>query len=547
MKRLITLPLLLLAVAVFFVIGCKGEEEGSTTPRTIDYNTWTVEQVGGVDFFETTSAIRITFKRPIEMTEKGENLNNFIDVSGAAERGGPVRKDGDTWLIPIEVDGPGTATVIVSENIREIETGTKPVVVYMENEFAPITWTVKANGDVENSTNQFIFSFAGDIEDPFFLTAGMIIISPDDSVDIKQRGNALVTGVFTLPNYVFDVSVNTSQGGWILIELDMDGVDTYPQRLRIIRGTNDNFKPPTGSNPPGEPALEEVEDDGEKTGFNWTVLTITDPHEDYGYGRIVGADLAKVRAAYKKDNEYYNSQKPSDPTIKMGYGSFLRVYVDISTVLPSETGHAMLAVGNQNLPWDGVEDGKAMQNYTLQPIEGTPVGPGVVTMDVPLRFIIPDYVPDSDNYLFVNAWSGCYVHAVVLYEIITPLKLVRPAKWKRDITITGTSKRIGGAGAYFTYHDQKAMETAPQGAWIEFYAKGSGAGTWGSTGYNWTVGRAGCINLTSSSFINDPEWGRYNRILVDTINQASSIGTLDRNTLNPYAGSAFDKAWLCWE
>jgi len=540
MKRLMTLQLLLIAVVVFFIMGC-AEDDGN---KKINWNTWTLEQVGGEDFMETTTAIKITFKRSVQMNEKGENLNNFIDVMGAAYRDGVITKDGNGWLIPIEVEGPGTATVIISDNNREIEFASKPVVVYMHNEFAPITWTAVPNGDKENSTNQLMFTFTGDIQDPFFLTAGMIIIEPDETVEnIKQRGNALVTGVLTLPGYIFDVSVNTSSGGWVLVTLDMDGVDTYPQRLRIIRGTNDEFKPPKGS---GD-SQEEVEDNGDKVAFNWTVLKITNPHEDYGYGRITGTDLQKIRDAYKKDNEFYNSQKPSDPTIKMGYGSFIRIYVDISSVIPAETGHAMLAVGNLDLPWDGVEDGKAMQNYTLQPIEGTPVGPGIVTMDVPLRFIFPEYCKPAENYLLINAWSGCIVHAVVLYQIETPLKLIRPAKWQRDITITGTASRIGGAGAYFTYYDQKAMEEAPQDAWMEFYVKGSGAGTWGSTGYNWTVGRAGCVNLTSSTLINDSEWGRYNKILLSTIEAASAIGSLDRNTLNPYAGSAFDKVWLCWE
>jgi hypothetical protein len=187
-----------------------------------------------------------------------------------------------------------------------------------------------------------------------------------------------------------------------------------------------------------------------------------------------------------------------------------------------------------------------MQNYTLQPIEGVPVGPGIVTMDVPLRFIIPDYCPASDNYLYVNAWTGVYIHAVVLYEIVTPVKLIRPAKWKRDITMTGTADRVGGAGAFFTYYDEEAINAAPEGAWIEFYVKGSGAGNWGSTGYHWTVGRNGCIALPNSGLQTDPEWGKYNRVMMTAIKTSKNEGNLDRNTLNPYAGSAFQKVWLCW-
>jgi hypothetical protein len=194
-----------------------------------------------------------------------------------------------------------------------------------------------------------------------------------------------------------------------------------------------------------------------------------------------------------------------------------------------------------------IEGDTAMQNYTIQPIEGVPVGPGIVTMDVPLRLIFPEYVPETDDYLFVNSWSDVFIHAVVLYEIVTPVKLIRPAKWKRDIALTGTTDRIGGAGAFFTYYDEEACNAAPAGAWLEFYPKGSAAGNWGSTGYNWTVNRSGCIALPNGSLQTDAEWGRYNRVTMAAIKTSKDEGNLDRNTMNPYAGSAFDKVWLCWE
>ena len=525
-------------------------DEGDNKPNAavkIDYNTWTVEQIGGVDFVETSSAIKITFKRPIELTEKGQNLNNIIDVMGAAYRDGMVRKDGDSWLIPIDVDGPGTATVTIAENNREIEVVSKPVVVYMENEFAPITWTVKANGDVENSTNQLIFTFIGDIQEPFFLTSGMIRISPDGSVvDNKQRGNSLVTSALRVPGegYVFEVTVNTSNTGWVLIQLDMDGVDSFEQRVWVILGTNDIFKPPTGKGT--EPVRESVEFSDDQYDFNWEVLKIDlDPSNDFGNGRITGADLKKIRDAWSRDHNYFNSEKASNPDVKSGYGSFLRVYADVSSIIPSETKWAKIAFGNQENTQRQYEG--QYHNFAFKSLQGVPVGPGIVTVDGSLRHII-DFLPDSDNYLAINSWDGVIVHAVVLYEIVTPLKIERPARWKKDIAIMCASGKMGGDGAYFHYYDQLDTDNAPEGAWIEFYFKGSGAGTWGSTGWNWTVGRPGCINLTSGDTRNDPVYGRYNLITMTVMNEQRKNGIQDdRNRINPYAGSAFKYVWLCWE
>ena len=546
MNKRMALPLVLLAVAGLLITGCGdtgggGEGKVPTGPA----GAWTLEQVGGVDFTATSTSIKITFNKALELTEKGENLNNLIDVIGAAERDGVLRKQGDgkSWLIPIAVTGAGAATVIINENSRELEVASKPVVIFKKFEFAPVTWTVTCNGDEENSTNQLVFTFTGDIIGQFYLTSGMIKITPDPDVEMKQRGNALVTGAGKVPgdDYVFEVAVNTSTTGWVLITIDMDGVDTFPRRLRLILGSNDMFKPPEGS---GESA-EEAENGGTNMPFTWTVLTIDEPGEEFGSGNIVGDDLQKIRAAWYRDTHFFDGE--TDPTTKGGYGSFLRIYADVSAVIPEEAGHAKLAVGNLKLNLNLIESNLAMQNYTLQPIEGVPVGPGIVTMDVPLRFIIPDYCPASDNYLFVNAWTGVYIHAVVLYEIVTPVKLTRPARWKRDITMTGTADRVGGAGAFFTYYDEEAINAAPDGAWLEFYVKGSGAGNWGSTGYHWTVGRTGCIALPNSGLQTDSEWGRYNKVMMTAIKTSKNEGNLDRNTMNPYAGSAFQKIWLCWE
>jgi len=540
MNRRTALPLVLLAVAGLFITGC-GNADPDNTVKAI---TWTLEQVGGKDFEANSTAIKITFSKAVELTDQGDNLNNLIDVIGAASRDGVVSKQGNgkSWLIPIEVNGAGTATVIFDENKRGIVSASKPVVVYKEYEFAPITWTVSCNGDLQNSTNKLVFTFSGDIEEPFFLTSGMIIITPDPDVELKQRGNALVIGAARLgTTYVFEIDVNTSTTGWVQVTIDMDGVDTFPQRLQVILGSNDMFKPPEGS---GD-ATEAVENSGDNVPFTWTVLAIDVLDEESGGGNIVGADLQKIRTAWNRDYHAFDNEMAADPTIKAGYGSFLRIYADVSEVIPAETGDAKLAVGN-GLPQQG--SGRVpMANYTLQPMQGVPVGPGIVTMDVPLRFVIPDFLPATDDFLFIDAWSGVYIHAVVLYEIASPVKLIRPAKWKKDIAMTGTTDRIGGAGAFFTNYDEEVSWAAPDGAWIEFYVKGSGAGTWGSTGYNWTVGRAGCINLTNGNLITDAEWGRYNKILMADIKASKDTGNLERNTLNPYAGSAFEKVWLCWD
>jgi len=544
MKKWIALSLVLL---LCFIVGCKEDPKGPNGPEDEDPGMpWTLEQVGGEDFLTTTTAIKITFEEDLNILDKGDNLNNIIEVMGAGVRSDRLSKpEGANYiLIPIDVIGAGTATVIVNENNRGIQVTSKPVVVFKEWEFAPITWTVVANGDPVFSTNKLTFTFTGDIQGEFYLTTGMIRIDPDPDVEMKQRGNGMVTSAIKLPGdgHVFEIGINTSNGGWILITLDMDGVDPFPQRLSIILGSNDTFKRPTGS---GE-SSEEVENGGENVAFKWTVVTVVEPDEESGAGNIVGADLAKIRAAYNKDWNFYNSEKAGNPNIKGGYGSFLRIYADISGIFPEEVGHAMLAVGNQRMNLGLIEDSLAMQNYTIQPLEGKPVGPGIVTMDVPLRFIIPDYCGPSDNYLFVNAWSTVYIIDVVLYEIDTPIKLERPDRWKRDIAMTGSTDRIGGAGAYFTYYDEEEMNNAPAGAWIEFYVKGSGAGNWGSTGYNWTVGRGGNIALPNNQIQTDPVWGRYNRVDVSTIKASKDTGNLDRNTLNPYAGSAFEKVWLCW-
>jgi hypothetical protein len=546
-------PLVVLIVAALLAMGCSGsggdDDPGEGSAPAVTANTWTLQQVGGSDFTATSSPIRITFAKAVEATEKGENLNNLIDVMGAAVRGGVLKKDGASWLIPIDVIGAGAATVIVKENIRGIEVASKTVIVFKLDEFAPVTWTVTANGDVQNSTNKLIFTFTGDIVGQFYLTSGMIIITPDpDVADIRERGNALVTGAARLPgdDYRFEVNVNTSNMGWVLVTVDMEGVDTFAQRLWIILGEKDMFKPPEGS---GDAEVEPPKGIGEKVPFKWTVLDMDysgERADEYlGVGSVVGEDLQKVRDAWGRDTHFYDSDP--DPNVRGGYGSFLRIYADISTIIPNETGHAKLAIGNLNLNLTGIEQSLAMQNYTIQPTEGVPVGPGVVTMDVPIRFIIPDYVPETDDYLFVNAWSDVKIYAVVLYEIVTPLKIIRPPRWKRDIAMTGTVDRIAGAGAFFTYYDEAASWDAPEGAWIEFYVKGSGSGNWASTGYNWTVGRDGCIALPSSGLITDPDWGRYNKTMMSAIKNSKTIGNLDRNTLNPYSGSAFEKVWLCWD
>jgi len=540
-KKWIIVLVSLLVIAGF--LSCGEDKEN----RKINWNTWTIEQIGGEDFMETTTAIKITFKRSVAITEKGQNLNNFIDVMGAANRDGVITKDGNGWIIPIEVVGAGSATVTIYDNSREIEIASKPVVVFMENEFAPIAWTVKANGDKENSTNQLIFTFTGDIQDPFFLTSGMIKISPDENVDdVKQRGNSLVTGALRIPGdaYAFDVSVNTSNSGWVLIELDMDGVDSFPQRVWVILGTNDIFKPPTGEGK--EPVMESVEFSEEQYEFNWRVLKIdVTPGNDYGNGRITGADLKRIRDAWSKDNNYFNSEKASNPNVKSGYGSFLRVYADVSTVLPAETKWAKIAFGNQENTERQYEG--QYHNFAFKSLQGVPVGPGIITVDGSLRHII-NFLPESDNYLAINSWDGVIVHAVVLYEIVTPLKIERPDRWKREIAIMCASGKIGGDGAYFHFYDQEATDNAPEGAWIEFYFKGSGAGTWGSTGWNWTVGRVGCINLESRYLMEDPVYGRYNLITMETMNEQRKLGIQDdRNRINPYAGTAFKYVWLCWE
>jgi hypothetical protein len=542
-----TLPLVALAALGLLVTGCgdtggPGEVPGETGSA----GSWTLEQVGGADFTATSTSIKITFKKALDLTEKGENLNNLIDVIGAAERDGVLRKQGDgkSWLIPIAVTGAGAATVIINENSREIEVASKPVVIFKKFEFAPVTWTVTCNGDEENSTNQLVFTFTGDIIGQFYLTSGMIKIAPDPDVEMRQRGNASVTSAIKAPgdDYVFEIGVNTSTTGWVLITIDMDGVDTFPRRLRLILGSNDMFKPPEGS---GESA-EEAENGGTNMPFTWTVLTVTndDPDEMYGNGRIVGADLQKIRAAWNRDTHFFDSEMSTDSTVKGGYGSFLRIYADVSSVIPEETKWSKISVGNQENTGRNIEGQE--HNFAFKSLQGIPVGPGIVTVDGSLRHIIPDFLPDTDNYLSVQSWDGVIVHAVVLYEIVTPVKLVRPPRWKRDIAIMCAAGRIGGDGSFFHYYDQLATDEAPAGAWIEFYVKGSGAGNWGSTGWNWTVGRPGCINLSNGNLQNDPEWGRYNRITMATINEERPKAVEDRNRINPYAGSAFDKVWLCW-
>jgi len=546
MEKRVIFRLVLLAVLIgiagFLLAGCGDAGESKEPGKTNPGNTWTLEQVGGEDFMATSASIRITFKKAVELTDKGQNLNNLIDVIGAAERDGILKKDGASWLIPIAVKGAGAATVIINENNRGIEVASKPVVIFREFEFAPVTWTVSANGDPEKSTNKLIFTFIGDIQGQFYLTSGMIKISPDTE---SQQGNAIVTGAAKLPGdgYVFEIDVNTSTTGWVLVTIDMDGVDTFPRRVRVILGRDQMFKPPEGS---GEDAAVEVEFSGKNMPFTWTVLKIDDPDEKFGNGNITGADLQKIRDAWYRDTHYFDSEMSSNPEVKGGYGSFLRIYADVKSIIPEETKWAKIAVGNQ--PNTGREYEGQYHNFAFKSLQGIPAGPGIVTVDGSLRHIVPYFLPETDNYLAVHSWDGVIIYAVVLYEIVTPLKIERPARWKRDIAVMCASGRIGGDGAYFHYYDQLATDEAPEGAWIEFYVKGAGAGTWGSTGWHWTVGRPGCINLTNGTLRTDPVYGKYNIITMENMIAERALGVQDdRNRINPYAGSAFDMVWLCWD
>jgi hypothetical protein len=514
--------------------------DGSITKKPAKAITWTLEQVGGIDFMADTTDIRITFNKSIgELTVNGENLNNFIDVTGAGERNGwIVRESGTSWLIPIDVFSAGSAMVTVESNNRNIEDTSKPLVLFKENEFAPITWTVSANGDVRRSTDKLTFTFYGDIVGEFALTSGMMLIEPDSSADLRDRGNVTLGIVSKSPvasGFVYEAAVNTSSSGWISISLDMLGVDTYPQRVRVIRGTDDMFQPPkAGETGDRTLLIDEVERE-----FTYTVITIdtkTDfpdfpPNEEFGIGNIVGDGLARIRAAAAKN------------------GSFLQLYIDVSEVRPDEVGHGKIAVGNILVRDEGSQEELMNNNFQLQPMQGVPVGPGVVTVNVPLfEKLVPDYLRPTDTQLYITCWDNVIIYAAVVFDIKTAIPINRPARAKRDITILGTAGQVGGAGAFFTYFDQIAVEqTAPENAWIEFYVRGTGGGTWGSTGYHWTVGNPGCINLTQTNLVNDPAWGRYCKIDITVFRAAKLVGNLDRPTLNPYAGSAFEKVWLCRE
>jgi hypothetical protein len=315
----------------------------------------------------------------------------------------------------------------------------------------------------------------------------------------------------------------------------MDGVDAYPQRVRVIRGTDDMFKPPeVGETGETKILIDEVEYE-----YTYTVIPIDTktqledypPNEEFGIGNIMGNGLTLIRQAGLKN------------------GSFLQLYVDVAEVRPDEVGHGKSAVGNITERDESTQEDLMNNNFQLQPMQGVAVGPGVVTVNVPLyEKLIPDYLKPSDTHLYITCWDGVVIYAAVVYEIKTAIPINRPAKVKRDITILGTSSQIGGAGAFFTYFDQIAVEeTAPETAWIEYYVKGTGASTWGSTGYHWTTNNPGCIHLTQGNLVTDPDWGRYCKVTITALRESKLTGNLDRPTLNPYAGSAFQKVWLCWE
>ncbi|MCL2410440.1 MAG: hypothetical protein FWC97_02240 [Treponema sp.] len=142
--------------AILLVLGACGPDPSPPPPPPPQDITWTLEQVGGVNFEATTTGLQITF---------GSRVNNLtssdITVTGVASVGSGAfesSQNGAVWTIPIDVTEGGLVTVEIPRS--GIETGPQSVSVFFVGEWTPATWTATANGTAGvSSTTAILFVF----------------------------------------------------------------------------------------------------------------------------------------------------------------------------------------------------------------------------------------------------------------------------------------------------------------------------------------------------------------------------------------------------
>jgi hypothetical protein len=330
-----------------------------------------------------------------------------------------------------------------------VERKSTVVTVYKSGVATPITFTAAPNGTAGTvTTTEIIITFSKAVAD---LAANDITITNGPEYNMTgnvDKAGLTMTGTGTNADKVYklEVTVNTAGTIRMVIAKGTLNIDNTPVTVTVHKNASAPFVVP---------------DSGSNDLWVWTKITewdfdIEGGDQDTGKGNIIGDDFAAILGAAQWKNTY------------------LRIYyttVD-GTTLDDYPG---LAIGNV----DGTADDNLLKNL---PTLGRPPA----FMDVDVKDIIKYINPASDDYLYINNWSGAIILGALLYVPADPQPIDVLDDGVSELTVPGPTDEVRGKG-FFGSAALNAINAADDKAYLMVTIENSLAHTAADAGEIGTV------------------------------------------------------------
>ena len=410
-------------------MGCPGDPPGGDEEDI----TWTLtaDGEGNAQRVGTTTTTKITITFSASTDVVGQNISI---MGGPVSENFTVSGTGDTRVLTVTPTGSGSVSIEI--NRKGIEKGPKSVTVWLEGEKWLNGYTAVADGaEDEVTSTKITFTFdeavtglaVGDIH----ITAGVGATGGDAAGDVLSgSGN------------VYNLTILVEKQGIVQVRIDKEGIFAGNTQVHVYMEKEE-----------GPPAIPE---DGQIGTLKWRKLVV-DPTD------IDPEEQAENEAAGKGD---IKGKDFTDAMAAAGFeGTYLRVYLDETEVPAGNKGYGIGALGNL-IPNGPPPDGG--DNYMFSAADPG----GYSFVDIPLKFL-KDYINQGNTYIYVNAWGGAKIRAILLYEPIPAVAVAALPEGTKEIAVPVEPVNPGKGWIGVPY--MMWINAAKPGSYLELYVSGASA------------------------------------------------------------------------